>query len=188
MGKFFSGFLIGALLLVAGILSFLSFGMMDPRADTAVNPIEQAMSAGALDASLKHFAPRPMDTVPANDTNMLAAMRIYQSNCAHCHGDPQHPEAAMASSFKPRPPQFMKDPPSLLTSQEFYVIKHGVRWSGMPAWDYKLSDHEIWQLSVFLNRMGSLSPTVKGAWRTASFAPGQRGGVKAGQHPVKAGE
>ncbi len=187
MGKFFSGFLFGALLLVASVLFYLTFGMVDPRADTAVNPIEQAVSSSSLDASLKHFAPQPMDTVPADDRNMLAAMQLYQSDCAQCHGDPMHPESTMADSFKPRVPQFMKDPPDLLTSQEFYVIKHGVRWSGMPAWNYRLTDHEIWQLSVFLNQLGSLSPTVKEAWRAASVAPAERGRA-AQKHLASAGE
>ena len=188
MGRFFQGFLLGAFFVVAGVLFYLVFGMVDPRADTPVNPVENTIVSSSLDAAVKHFAPQPMDTVPANDTNMLAAMKLYQSDCAHCHGDPGHPVSAMADSFKPRAPQFMEHPPNLLTSQNFYVIKHGLSWTGMPAWNYKLNDHQIWQLSVFLDQFGSLSPAVKEAWKTASAAPGQRSRAEAENHLAKAGE
>ena len=173
MGKFFPGLFLGAFLVIVGTLYYLTFGMVDPRADTPVSPVEKAVIATTVDASIKHFAPQRIDTVPADDPDMLAAVKLYQSDCAECHGDPGHPESAMADSFKPRAPQFMKTPPNLLSSQDFYVIKHGLRWSGMPAWNYTLSDHEIWQLAVFLNQLGNLSPAVKDAWKTAS-APSPR--------------
>src|SRR5487761_289476 len=37
--------------------------------------------------------------------------------------------------------------------QNFYIIQHGIRLSGMPAWKQSLSDQQIWQLTTFLSHM-----------------------------------
>lgn len=175
MGKFFPGFLLGAFVVSAGVLFTLLMGYVDPRADTPVSPVENAIFMPSLDASVKHYAPAAMDTIPIDKTNLMDAIKLYQSNCAECHGDPVHPVSEMSGSFKPRAPQFLEDPPDMLKDQDFFIIKHGVRWTGMPAWGDRLEDHQIWQLALFLDQIGNLSPTVKDAWKTAAGGAGQPG-------------
>ncbi len=46
-------------------------------------------------------------------------------------------------------------------NQNFYIIQHGVRWSGMPAWDKTLSDTQMWQLVTFLSNIEKLPPAAK---------------------------
>jgi hypothetical protein len=41
----------------------------------------------------------------------------------------------------------------------FWKIKHGIRWTGMPAWKDELSDQQIWTLALFLKHMDKL-PTA----------------------------
>lgn len=53
-------------------------------------------------------------------------------------------------------------------SQNFYIIQHGVRMSGMPAWKQALSEQEIWQVTSFLSHMDNLSSQVSDAWKTAA--------------------
>jgi len=42
----------------------------------------------------------------------------------------------------------------------FWIVKHGVRYTGMGAWDKLLSDDEIWKVVTFLNHMEHLPPRV----------------------------
>jgi hypothetical protein len=53
-------------------------------------------------------------------------------------------------------------------NQNFYIIQHGVRLSGMPAWKGALSEQEIWQVTKFLSHMDKLTPQVSEAWKTAA--------------------
>jgi mono/diheme cytochrome c family protein len=46
------------------------------------------------------------------------------------------------------------------------LIKHGIRWSGMPAWTQSLKDRQIWQLVTFLSRIDNLPASVQEQWRT----------------------
>ncbi len=43
-------------------------------------------------------------------------------------------------------------------NQTFYIIQHGIRWSGMPAWSKTLSENQTWQLVTFLSHLKSCRP------------------------------
>lgn len=53
-------------------------------------------------------------------------------------------------------------------NQNFYIIQHGIRLSGMPAWKQALSEQEMWQVTTFLSHMDKLPPQVSAAWKTTS--------------------
>lgn len=40
----------------------------------------------------------------------------------------------------------------------YWVVKHGIKMTGMPAWKYRLTEEEIWQVTAILTRMGKLTP------------------------------
>jgi mono/diheme cytochrome c family protein len=118
-------------------------------------------------------APEEHNPLQPTDDNLIAGMKIYQSNCASCHGDIQRAHAQLADALYPRAPQFVEDAPDMPENQNFYIIQHGVRLSGMPAWKQALSEQEAWQVTTFLSHMDKLPPDVSGAWKTAAGgAPG----------------
>jgi hypothetical protein len=45
------------------------------------------------------------------------------------------------------------------------VIKNGVRYTGMPAWDKALSEQDLWKVTAFLSRMSKLPPSVQEYWK-----------------------
>lgn len=168
MRKFYYGFgtavLLGALLLL-GFFVYARFGFLDMRADIPVNGVEKAVAMPAVDASVDRRAPNVHDPVPPTEANLLAGMKMYQVNCATCHGDISHPHAMLAASFYPRPPQFMEDAPDMPPNQNFFILQHGIRWTGMPAWKQSLSDGQMWQLTTFLSQMDTLPPQVSAQWK-----------------------
>ena len=46
-----------------------------------------------------------------------------------------------------------------------WVVKNGIRFSAMPSFEAKLTDQEIWQVSLFLHSADKLPPTVQEAFR-----------------------
>ena len=67
--------------------------------------------------------------------------------------------------FYPRVPQFAVASPRKPEWQLFWIVKHGVRYSGMGAWRHLMPDSTIWQVVGFLSRLDSLPPAVEAAWR-----------------------
>ena len=47
----------------------------------------------------------------------------------------------------------------------FVVVKHGIRYTGMGAWQGLMPDDDMWRVALFLNRVESLPPAVEAAWR-----------------------
>jgi mono/diheme cytochrome c family protein len=59
----------------------------------------------------------------------------------------------------------MEEAPDMPENQNFYVIQHGIRLSGMPAWKSSLNELEMWQLTTFLSHMDKLPPQVAEQWK-----------------------
>jgi mono/diheme cytochrome c family protein len=168
MRKFYYGFgaaVLPGVLVLLGLFIYARFGFLDMRADIPVNAVEKAVAMPAVDASVDRRAPKVHDPVPSTQANLLAGMKMYQVNCASCHGDINRPHAMLADSLYPRPPQFMEDAPDMPPDQNFFILQHGIRWTGMPAWKQSLSDRQMWQLTTFLSQMDKLPPQVSAQWK-----------------------
>jgi mono/diheme cytochrome c family protein len=85
-----------------------------------------------------------------------------------CHGGAKDRISAMQSKFSPPPPQLVDrvphDPPAWI----FWVTKHGVRMTGMPAWDGLLTDDQIWKIVAFIKNSGGVAASVRAAWEKAA--------------------
>ncbi|MDR5730525.1 MAG: c-type cytochrome [Terriglobia bacterium] len=168
MRKFVLGFVTGIVVLLLAVFCYVRFGFVDPRADKEVSLLESKIAMPALDAAVDRRASEAQNPIQPTDANLTAGMKVYQRNCASCHGDIQRPRASLADTLYPRAPQFLEDAPDMPEKQNFYIIQHGVRMSGMPAWKQVLSEQEIWQVTTFLNHMDKLPPQVSDLWKAAA--------------------
>lgn len=168
MLKFWLGFLIAVVVIFVGGFLYVRFGLVDPRADIPINSLEATVAMPSLDAAVERRAPNIKNPIETTDANLIAGMKVYQANCAVCHGDINHPHGTLADSLYPRAPQFVEDAPDMPENQNYYIIQHGIRLSGMPGWKPVLSDQEIWQVTTFLSHMDKLPPQVSDAWKAAA--------------------
>jgi len=170
MRRFWLGFVVAVIVVVAAEYVYVRFGFLNPRADITENTVEKAVAMPALDASVDRRAPDVKNPIPPTDDNLTAGMRLFQTNCSSCHGDIHRPDGIFAEALYPRAPQFVKDAPDMPENQNFYIIQHGVRLSGMPAWDKILTQEQMWQLTTFLSHMDKLPPQVAGQWKQLAAA------------------
>ena len=172
MLKFLFGFALAVIVVLAAGFYFVRYGYVDPRADLPVDWLESKIAMPALDASVDRRAPQAHNPLQGTDADLLAGMKTYQARCANCHGDALHTHTAFGDSFYPRAPQFAEDAPDMPENQNFYIIQHGIRLSGMPAWKQILNEQQIWQVTAFLSHMDKLPPQVSAEWKTAAGAQG----------------
>lgn len=171
MTRFLIGFALGVAAILLGMYAYIRLGFVDPRADIEVGALERNVAMPALDAAVDRRAPDLKNPIQPTDDNLISGMKIYQTACAGCHGDIVHPHAEFGDAFYPRAPQFVEDAPDMPENQNFFIIQHGVRLSGMPAWKKSFKESELWQVTTFLSHMDKLSPAVTEAWKTAASAP-----------------
>jgi thiosulfate dehydrogenase len=171
MRNFWLGFAIAIVVVVLAGFVFIRNGFIDPRADIPVGSLEEKLAMPSLDAAVDRRAPETQNPIHPTDDNLIAGMKIYQVNCASCHGDIHSPHGMFADALYPRAPQFFEDAADMPENQNFYIIQHGIRFSGMPAWKQTLSDQEIWQVTTFLSHMDKLPPQISDQWKAVASVP-----------------
>jgi mono/diheme cytochrome c family protein len=88
-----------------------------------------------------------------------------------CHGTLDKKPSTLANSFYPPPPQLVQDPPDDPDWFNYFVIRNGIRYTGMPAWDKTLSDEDIWKITIFLSHMEKLPEAAQVYWKNAFGVP-----------------
>lgn len=166
MKRLLIGIFIGIVGLAGGVFLFLRLGLLEPGAARPPSQFERVEAMKFLDAALTRYAPRRSNPFPASETNLLAGMRIYKAHCALCHGDPAHPRSAVGLALYPRAPQFLEEAPDMPEYQNVYIIRNGVRWTGMPGWKNVLSKDDIWKITAFLAGIRHLPPVVDEEWKS----------------------
>ena len=81
----------------------------------------------------------------------------YDAMCTSCHLAPGMPENEMRPGLYPKPPKLAAIP-AAPPAVQFWIIKHGIKMSGMSAWGKTHSDDEIWNMVAFLQKLPKLTP------------------------------
>ncbi len=154
--------IVAVLVMGMGVLMYVEQGYMDPRADIPPSSFEKTQAMEALDASLDRCAPKAKNPIQPTASTLSQGAKLYETYCSRCHGAMDRSETAWRILLYPPPPQFPKKPTDMKEFENFYVIKHGVRWTGMPAWSGELSDAQIWTLVTYLNEMKKPTSAMPG--------------------------
>ena len=112
--------------------------------------------------------------IPSNlntSDRLLAGGADYNDMCAGCHLKPGKNESDFTIGLYPSPPNLTATADAhghehgsdtgseeIAIQRQFWIIKHGIKASGMPAWGPTHSDERIWNMVAFLQRLPSLTP------------------------------
>ncbi len=81
----------------------------------------------------------------------------YDAMCAACHLAPGVSQTELSRGLYPAPPDLTANAVDL--AKAFWVIKHGIKASGMPAWGVSMDDKYIWNMAAFLQTLPDLDAT-----------------------------
>jgi thiosulfate dehydrogenase len=155
------GIVLGILLVAAGVYFYFATGTAPVAVSAPPMPFERTMAKLALKAYLKKL-PHPEPPVPADEKNFLEGATVYKQDCAVCHGLPDVSKSAIAAGMAPKPPQLF-DGMGVTDDdawETYWKAKNGIRMTGMPGFDGRLTDAQIWQATVLLKNGDKLPPAV----------------------------
>ncbi len=98
---------------------------------------------------------RDLQAPPVNlneDAVLFEAVVGFESMCADCHHPPGGQPSALASGLNPPPANLSESARKRSIEELFWVTKHGIRMSGMPAWGSTHSDAELWPVVALITR------------------------------------
>ncbi|MCB8837956.1 c-type cytochrome [Aurantimonas sp. VKM B-3413] len=81
----------------------------------------------------------------------------FATGCAPCHGAPGVPRSPVVLSMTPHPPRLEETVREYEDRELFWIVKHGIKYTGMPAWPAQMRDDEVWAQVAFLRALPGLS-------------------------------
>jgi mono/diheme cytochrome c family protein len=149
--------LLGLLVLVAvGTSAFIWSGIYNVAADDPHWPVTRLAMEKVRERSIAAHASGI--AVPALDDESVirGGAGNYDAMCVGCHLQPGAEQTELSDGLFPAPPNLSRrrsaDP-----AAAFWVIKHGIKMSGMPAWGKNMNDETIWGMVAFLQQLPDMS-------------------------------
>lgn len=106
----------------------------------------------------------------------------YNAMCMGCHLAPGMGETELSKGLYPAPPNLTRE--EVEAAKAFWVIKHGIKASGMPAWGKSMDDAYIWNMAAFLQVLPKLDTQQYQALVESSGGHAHGGGeTKPHEHP-----
>lgn len=149
--------LLGLLLLVAaGAGAFIWSGAYNVAADEPHWPLTQYAMETVRERSIE--ARSTGIAVPDLDDESLirAGAGNYDAMCDDCHMEPGKDHTELSAGLFPAAPSLARDRIDN-PAEAFWVIKHGIKMSGMPAWGKSMDDGSIWGMVAFLQQLPDIS-------------------------------
>jgi len=99
----------------------------------------------------------------------------FKEKCVQCHGAPGVAQNDIGKSMQPVPGPLVDAGQRWRPRELYWLTRHGIKMSGMPAWEFHLSDDDIWAVVAFLGRLPGLTPRQYATLsKTPAVAAGSR--------------
>jgi mono/diheme cytochrome c family protein len=161
-------FLAGILFSVAVLLVVLALGVINVGADVKPGLIERTLAPWARDRSVASRAPQAKGPDDGQAVAIATGFDLYRENCVMCHGAPGVAGADLSKGLNPPAPSLGKEENNTPDGELFWVIKHGIRMTAMPAFGPTHTDEEIWKIVAFIRHLPDLTPQGRDALQAAT--------------------
>jgi len=152
-----------ALLTVIALVLFAALGVYSGVFNFAADDphwgITKRLIESARERSIASNADEMKVSVNLKDAKLIASgAGEYAEMCTGCHLAPGMKDTETRVGLNPRPPSFAEPGAQRAPAQQFWIIKHGLKMTGMPAWGMTHDDKRIWSMVAFLQALPGLTP------------------------------
>jgi thiosulfate dehydrogenase len=155
------GMILGAAAMALGVYLYFVTGRAPVATSAPPIPFEKKLAHQALNARIGREMPRTVPLQP-DEPNLAAGAKLYREHCAVCHGLPGQQDTLIATGMYPRPPKLLEgkgvtdDDPG----ESYWKVANGIRLTGMPGFRPKLSETQMWQVSLLVANADKLPKSV----------------------------
>jgi mono/diheme cytochrome c family protein len=152
------GCLLGMIALGIAAVGYIRASGLDAR--TQPGPLETRLARAIRPLAVPPATKASRNPVPLTVEALDEAMGHFADHCANCHANDGSGDTELGRGLYPKAPDMRLSATQNLSDGElFYVIEHGIRFTGMPAWRTGTSAGEeaSWQLVHFIRHLPRLT-------------------------------
>jgi mono/diheme cytochrome c family protein len=139
-----------------GAALFVESGFYNIGADDHHTKVVLALITQLRDRSIETRLGEIKPQLTATPAMIKSGAEHYAVLCVGCHLAPGVAKSDLRAGLYPHPPSLAQE--DIQESRRaFWIIKHGIKMSAMPAWSKTLDDAAIWDVVAFVRKMPSLT-------------------------------
>ena len=163
--------LIGAMIALAVVVpaatyAFVKSGLFDVGASSPHSEFTEWITHETMIHSVRRHAEPVTPARGFTAAQVLAGFCAYETHCVACHGAAAVARQEWASGMEPAPPYLLDVQQRFTPRQLFWIVKNGIKMTGMPSWRSSLSDAQIWSVVGWLEVSSKLPPQTYVQWRS----------------------
>ncbi len=150
--------ILAAVVILLVIVIAAAYGVLHVNIGALPEPgkVETGFATRAKDWYISRAARHSVPMPPQSNTTMVSTGEIlFGMGCANCHGQDGRKPTPIGQSMYPRVLDLRSPAVQSMSDRElFWVIKNGIRLSGMPGFGRIQSDEQIWDLTYYVRSLG----------------------------------
>lgn len=158
MGKILTAALLTVLLLAAAGVAYMYSGVYNVAASEPHSALSAWMLKTTKRNSVQAHAPKTGAPGEVSPERLRQGASHYADTCAKCHGAPGVERGAVGKGLTPSPPDLARAIAEWSDTEAFWIVKHGIKFTGMPAFGKSHGDEELWSIVAFVRQLPRMSP------------------------------
>ena len=155
------GCALGLIVLFSGVYNVSA---TSPHSGIVASLLDAAMGSSVEAHAEGIQAPANFEKIDPN-----TGVEHYRGMCEMCHGGPGIKPSEIGQGLYPPPPNLQESAGDWTPAQLYWIIKNGVKDTGMPAFGPTHSDEKLWAITAFVKKLPKMTPQQ---YQTMKAPPG----------------
>ena len=154
--KFLAGFVAAFIVSALGAFLVIVNGVYNVAATVPHTELERVILNSTMRYSVRAHAGTELREAWSED-QVRKGFEDYDQMCIVCHGAPGKERSYISKGQRPEPPNLVETSERWSNAELFWIIKNGIKMTGMPAFGPTHQDEEIWNIVGFVRRLPQTS-------------------------------
>lgn len=85
-------------------------------------------------------------------------LALFRDHCVSCHGAPGVAPGTFALGMTPAPANLVDTARHWSAAEIYWTVRNGFKMTGMPAWQFRMPDEDLWAVVAFVRTLPGLAP------------------------------
>ncbi len=149
--------LAAAVVALAGV-GYMYSGLYNVAATAPHNALSRWLLQTTQKNSVKAHAEKVGPPPQLTEKQLGHGVEHFANTCVQCHGAPGVERGELGKGMTPTPPDLSKAVAEWSDQELYWIVKHGIKFAGMPAFGPTHADEELWALVAFLKQLPRTTP------------------------------